>query len=165
MEGPLFGIAYDPETNRKKLTIFDKADQKGFYIHSIDIERLKERIDNFFDYLFEIIKKEFLKDELVQKINISLDEYYKIIKTELAIISINKYTFNKVNLIYIPDSKGIYFIYKEVFNGNLDMETFNRALLEMLVFRFYRFTIWSSVIGNEEDKSYIDNTQNESEDK
>jgi len=165
MEGPFFGIAYDPETNRKKLTIFDKADQKGFYIHSIDIEGLKERIDNFFDYIFELIKKEFLKDELIQKINISLDEYYKIIKAELAIISINKYIFNKVNSIYIPDSEGIYFIYKEVFNGNLDMETFNKVLLEMLVFRFYRYLIRSSVIGNEGDKSYMDNMQNESEDK
>ena len=165
MEGPFFGIAYDPETNRKKLTIFDKADQKGFYIHSIDIEGLKERIDNFFDYIFELIKKEFLKDELVQKINISLDEYYKIIKAELAIISINKYIFNKVNSIYIPDSEGIYFIYKEVFNGNLDLETFNKVLLEMLVFRFYRYLIRSSVIGNEGDKSYMDNTQDESKDK
>jgi len=165
MEGPFFGIAYDPETNRKKLTIFDKADQKGFYIHSIDIEGLKERIDNFFDYRFEFIKEEFLKDELIKKINISLDEYYKIIKTELAIISINKYTFNKVDFIYIPDSKGIYFIYKEVFNGTLDLETFNKALLEMLVFRFYRFTIWSSVIDNETVKPYLDNMQHESKDK
>jgi len=165
MVGPFIGIAYDPETNRKKLTIFDKADQKGFYIHSTDIEGLKKQIDSLFDYNFEIIKKEFLKDELIQKINISLDEYYKIIKTELAIISINKYTFSKVNSVYIPDSKGVYFIYKEIFNGNLDLETFNKALLEMLVFRFYRFFIWSSVIGNEEDKLYIDNTQDESEDK
>jgi len=165
MVRPFIGIAYDPETNRKKLTIFDKADQKGFYIHSIDIEGLKERIDNFFDYIFEIIKKEFLKDELIQKINISLDEYYKIIKTELAIISINKYTFNKVNSVYIPDSKGVYFIYKEIFNGNLDLETFNKALLEMLVFRFYRYLIRLSVTGNEKDKLYIDNTQDESKDK
>ena len=165
MEGPFFGIAYDPETNKKKLTIFDKADQRGFYIHSIDIERLKERIDDFFNYIFEFIKEEFLKDELVQKINISLDEYYKIIKTELAIISINKYIFNKVNLTYIPDSKGIYFIYKEVFNGNLDRETFNKVLLEMLVFRFYRYLIRLSITSNEGDKSYMDNIQNESEDK
>jgi len=161
MESPLIGIAYDSQTNKKKLTILDKGDQKGFYIHSIDIEGLKERIDSLFDHNFEFIKEEYLKEELIQKINISLDEYYKIIKAELAILSINKYTFNKVESIYIPDSKGIYFIYKEIFNGNLDLETFRKALLEMLVFRFYRFAIWSSIIDNEEDKLYINNTQHE----
>ena len=155
------GIAYDFKTNRKKLTIWDEADQGGFYIHSIDIEGLKERIDNFFNHEFEFIKREFLKDELVQKINISLDEYYKIIKTELAIISINKYTFNEVKSIYIPNSEDLYFIYKEIFNGTLDLGTFKKVLLEILTFRFYKFTIGQMIYIMEEIKSYTDNIQHE----
>jgi hypothetical protein len=141
MEGPLIGIAYDPKTNKKRLTILDKADQEGFYIHSIDIEKLKENIDHFFDYNFESIKKAYPIDILTQKINISLDEFYKIVKTDLALISINKYIFNEVRSIYIPDSEGLYLIYKEIFNGNLDLETFRKALLEMLIQSVYRWTI------------------------
>jgi hypothetical protein len=162
MEAPLFGIAYDPETNKKTLTILEKADRGGFYIHSIDIEKLKEHIDNFFDHNFESIKKEYLKDELIQKINISLDEFYKIIKTELAIISINKYIYNEVRSVYIPDSEGFYLVYKEIFGGNLDLETFRKVLLEILVFRFYRFAISQLLYILEETKFYTDNTKHES---
>jgi hypothetical protein len=141
MEGPLMGIAYDPKTNKKRLTILDKADQEGFYIHSIDIEKLKENIDNFFNEDFEFIKKAYPIDILTQKISIPLDEFYKIVKTDLALISINKYIFNKVGSIYIPDSEGLYLIYKEIFNGNLDLETFRKALLEMLIQSFYRWAV------------------------
>jgi hypothetical protein len=141
MEGPLFGIAYDPKTNKKKLTILEKADKEGFYMHSIDIEKLKENIDGFFDQDFKSIKKAYLKDELIQKINIPLDEFYKIVKTDLAIALINKFAFDEVRAIYIPDSEGLYLIYKEIFDGNLDLETFRKVLLEMLIQSYYRSII------------------------
>jgi hypothetical protein len=161
MEAPLFGISQDPKTNKKKLTILEKANQEGFYMHLIDIEKLKENIDNLFDHNFESIKKEYLKDELIQKINISLDEFYKIIKTELAIISINKYIYNEVRSVYIPDSEGFYLVYKEIFGGNLDLETFRKVLLEILVFRFYRFAIGQLLYIIEETKFNTDNTKHE----
>jgi hypothetical protein len=153
MESPLIGIAYDHKTNKKKLTILDKADQESFYIHSIDIEKLKEHIDGYFDYDFESIKDEYLIDILPQKTNIPLDEFYKIVKTDLAIAAINKFIFDEVGSIYIPDSDGLYLIYKEMFNGNLDLETFKKVLLEILIPRFYKYTIGNALYIVEKIKS------------
>jgi len=154
-------ITYDPKTNRKKLTIFDKADQKGFYIHSIDIEELKELIDENFNDDFESIKKAYLLNVLAQKIDISLDEFYKIIKTDLTIAAINKFIFDKVKSIYIPDSENIYLLYKEIFNGNLDLETFRKVFLEMIIQWFYKYVISNALYVYEEIKSFISNIQHE----
>ena len=157
MEDLVMDIAYDPETNRKKMTILNKADQKSFCIYSIDIEKLKELIDEDFNYDFESIKKAYLVDILTQKINISLDEFYKIIKTDLTIAAINKFIFDKVKSIYIPDSGGIYLLYKEIFNGNLDLETFRKVFLEMLIQWSYKYIISNALYVFEEIKSLINN--------
>jgi len=151
----VLGIAINRKTNKKELVILDKTGKE----YTVDIEKLKEHTENYFYDDFEFLKEWYFLDELNQRLNVSLDELYKIVKTDLFIAAINELIFDKEGKghIYFLDSIGLYEIYKEIFNGNLDLETFRRVLLEMLMRIHYIYGLMDAFNEIEQIKQFINN--------
>jgi len=135
MEDAYFAIELDPNTNKKKVSIIKyNNNTKEYIIYSAYEDKIREVIDDIFNTLFEHLKNIFYIDSIPKELNIDLDEYYKIIKSILA-FDYTDYTIFKREIVLNLSStiKACYYIYKEIYNGNLDFEVYKRVFMELAI--------------------------------